>query len=527
MASCILVFFVLVVACHVSTAQVFVLENEEVPPARSLKSLNSFYAFSEQDSPDKSLGTPFVRFQGFAAHSKSSKDSPTNGDYQGLQIFVLPFKDLWRVINKDKFCADLDDVPHDKAKHAHTMMLQEVADLNMTHLHLGILSILFKAPTTGATGASDTTVDLQIPILQTGTYTILFANCGGNVSATVSGRVTVRNSYGYLPGNEYRKLPFYKALLLVYALLFLLWIGLSIQGWSGLFRIQVLMGGVLLSGLVEAAIWCATLTDWNSTGVRPVQLNTLAVLASIFKTRCSHMLALVASLGWGVTRPHLECGTVVKVALLCVFVSTADVVHSYFLTFRQNPPMAWEATFISWVPVALLNVMVYFWIFRALTANIDMMRERGQQEKLSLFERLWNILLLALSLTVITVLIQIYVITLSLDVRWRYQWLFSDAGSHVLHASVMVAMMYLWAPTNGSQRYAYTHVASTEAELHMEQAYDKSPAVAEDAEWPEEEDDVFGDDVEEAENDSFWDVTRARNTKVSPEPDLIGLSETG
>jgi len=491
------------------------LKDEAAPPARSLKIINTFNAYSERDSPDKSLGSPFIRFQDFAAYPNDSQNLHLE-DYRGLQVTVLPFKDLWKLIDSNWFCANVTDVYLGKARD--TLILREVADLNMTNLHLSVHNIHFKAATTGASP----TTDFQIPILQTGTYSILLSNCGSFTAAKVSGSIIVRHSYGYLPGNEYRKLPFYKGLSLVYLLLCLLWMCLSIKGRSGLFNIQVFIGGVLLTGLGEAAIWCATLTDWNSTGFQPVNLNTLALFASVFKSVGCYALTLLASLGWGVWRPHLECETVVKAIILCLLLIIAECVHDYVLSFRQTHPTPMITVFLLWVPVALCNCIAYLWILQALTASIAIMRERKQEEKLLLFERLWNILILALMLATITVLIQVYVLTWALDVRWHYQWLFTDVGAHVLFASVLIAMMYLWAPSNGSERYTYANVANNEVEGQSEQ-FDNVPEVVGDAVWAEEEDDVFGEDVEEADGDTFWGATKANSNKVAPEPDLIGI----
>jgi len=375
-----------------------------------------------------------------------------------------------------------------------------------------------------ATTEASKTTGLEIPILQTGTYSILLSNCGSFTAAEVKGSIIVRNSYGYLPGNEYRKLPFYQGLSLVYILLCLLWICLSIKEWSGLFKLQVFIGGVLLTGLVEAAIWCTVLTAWNSTGFRPVNLNILGVFASVFKSVGSYVVALLASLGWGVWRPKLQCGTVVKAAILCMLLIVASVIHDCLLSFRQTHPIQMTTLILSWVPVALLDCILYLWILRSLTASTDMMRERKQEDKLLLFQRLWNIILLALTLATITVLIQLYVSTQSLDGRWRYQWLFSDAGSHVLFTSVMVAMMYLWAPGN-VERHAYTHVPSNEVEEgQREQADHDASAVAAGPVCASEEDDVFGEDVVGDQDDTFWGATKASSNKVAPEPDLIGIS---
>jgi len=280
------------------------------------------------------------------------------------------------------------------------------------------------------------------------------------------------------------------------------------------------LGCVLLSCFVEAAVLCATLEAWNSSGFQPVHLNMLSGVARAFKSFSSYMLALALSLGWGVTRPRLARGTVVKAIILCVLMVIADMVHSYLSSCRNPNPMT---VYLSWVPVALLSLMIYGWIYRALHASIEMTRERKQEQKLILFQRLWNMLVVAMSLAAIAVPTQQYVLTRSLDASLRYQWLFSDAGSHVLDASVVVAMMYLWVPTKRSQRDDYAQIGNDKLEAQMEQDCESPTAAVKDVVLVKEEYDVCGSRLKEAEEDAFSGATIATD-KVAPEPDRIGVS---
>lgn len=64
----------------------------------------------------------------------------------------------------------------------------------------------------------------------------------------------------------------------------------------------------------------------NKTGTRGKFLFVLSILLTVVKSTFSYLLVLVASLGWGVTRPYLDAQVILKIqAGPCV--QTSRVVH--------------------------------------------------------------------------------------------------------------------------------------------------------------------------------------------------------
>merc|ERR1712178_527171 len=114
------------------------------------------------------------------------------------------------------------------------------------------------------------------------------------------------------------------------------------------------------------------------------------------------------------------------------------------------------------LPVSLLNGLIFYWVFTALSGLIQTLKDRGQTAKLQLFQRLWNILILSLGIATATLLYQIFALSRSMATQWMNQWLFTDGVSHILFMLVLAAMMYLWAPHKNSQRYAYSQLEPKE-----------------------------------------------------------------
>merc|ERR1712113_1263496 len=271
-----------------------------------------------------------------------------------------------------------------------------------------------------------------------------------------------KNAYGFLPGNEYHKMPFYGWLLLVYVALAVAWMVLSLRWWREVFNIQNCISAVIFFGLIEAFLWYVFFNDWNVTGVRGKVLFILSILSSVVKSIFSYMLVLVAALGWGVTRPYLDRQVILKIQAVCFLYIILDFIREAVLSFRHSHSLSLAFVLLCLLPVSLLNGGIFYWVFTALSSLMEPLRDRRQYEKLALFERLWKILVCALAIASLTLLFQIFDLSRSISIRWHYQWFFADGVSHILFLLVLAGMMYLWAPHTNSQRYAYSQQVDDE-----------------------------------------------------------------
>jgi len=211
------------------------------------------------------------------------------------------------------------------------------------------------------------------------------------------------------------------------------------------------------------------------------------------------MLVLVASLGWGVTRPFLDHQVIMKIQALSFFYIVLDFIRETVLSFRHSHSLSLAFVLLCLLPVSLLNGAIFYWVFTALSSLMDTLKERNQTNKLLLFQRLWKILLLALAVATLTLLFQIFNLSRSIATRWKYQWLLTDGISHGLFFFVLAAMMYLWAPHKYSQRYAYSQQIDDTGDSDKEGNDTVIPATEI---WADEDEDD-GDD-----GDSFWASTR-------------------
>jgi len=500
---------VVAVLAHVTNvvhAQIYHLTDMAVPTNRSLHTLYAFYVYSYEEAPERPLGQPFVKFHELTAKQGVAPLAPgmTVTQYQGIQLSIMKYSDFWNLIDPKKFCCTAEDQATGKCELVDQLLVQKPPGTKYSDVDVYQTAIAFSQ------GPSK---DVTKTVRRTGVYILVFSNCGDFADATVSGSVVVKNSYGFLPGNEYHKMPFYGWLLLVYIALAVMWMVLSLRWWRELFNIQNCITAVIFFGLVEAFLWYIFFNDWNSTGVRGKMLFILSILSSVVKSIFSYMLVLVAALGWGVTRPYLDKQVILKIQAVCFLYIVLDFIRESVLSFRHSHSLSLAFVLLCLLPVSLLNGGIFYWVFTALSSLMETLRDRRQTDKLALFQVLWKILIFALTIATATLLFQIFNLSRSITTRWKYQWVFADGVSHVLFILVLAAMMYLWAPHKYSQRFAYSQQVDT-----TEHDHDGEAAAPADV-WAEEG--GLDDDGDDA--DSFWATTQGRDAADPKAPaDVIG-----
>eukprot|EP00929_Paragymnodinium_shiwhaense_P050088 TRINITY_DN25246_c0_g1_i1.p1 TRINITY_DN25246_c0_g1~~TRINITY_DN25246_c0_g1_i1.p1 ORF type:complete len:510 (+),score=110.88 TRINITY_DN25246_c0_g1_i1:132-1661(+) len=479
---------------RVAIAQIYDFEETPIPGNRSLQTVYAFYVYSEAEAPER-IAPPFVKFAHLVAKAENppSPATVTLETYKGVEVSIMRYRDFWSLIHPDKFCAGPEDVAAGLAKAADTLMVMKKPGQSFADVDMYIRTVPFNRPSE----------DKNFNIKSTGIYILVLSNCGDLNEATVSGNVIIKNSYGFLPGIEYHKLPFYGWLFLGYVILAIVWLALSLRWWKEVFNIQNCIAAVIFFGLVESFLWYIFYHDWNSSGRRGKIVFVLAIWSTVVKSCFSYMLVLVASLGWGVTRPFLDSQVIRKIQVMSFLYIVLDFIREAVFSFRHSHSLSLAFVLLCLLPVSLMNGAIFYWVFTALSNLILTLQERRQTEKLALFQTLWRILIIALSIATFSMLFQFFDVSRDNTSRWRYQWFFVDGIPHILFVFVLIAMMYLWAPHKYSQRYAYSQQINND----LEDSGKGNQAV-----WAD--DDIL-DGGDDDDGDSFWAATQAPdNTDV-------------
>lgn len=266
--------------------------------------------------------------------------------------------------------------------------------------------------------------------------------------------IEIRASYGFLSAVTWPLLPFYGAMCLVYVAFGVIWLLVSFMQWRDLLRIQFWIGGVILLGMLEKAMFYAEYQSINTSGVPVKTAIHIAEWVSCAKRTLARMLVVIVSLGFGIVKPRLG-------PMLHRVVGTGGLyfvlacVESYLrVNHNQNDPN--NQILVASIPLAVLDSAICWWIFTSLVQTTRTLRLRRNMVKLTLYRHFTNTLIFAVIASIIFMLFSIKVHRMNICLtEWKDLWQ-DEAFWHVLFSTLLLVIMILWRPTNNNQRYAFT-----------------------------------------------------------------------
>ncbi|XP_025104435.1 transmembrane protein 87A-like [Pomacea canaliculata] len=276
---------------------------------------------------------------------------------------------------------------------------------------------------------------------------------GAQFNALVEVRMTWGNG-NYISAVDYPLLVFYGVLGLLYMVYGLVWLVLLACNWRDLLRVQFWIGGVIVLGMLEKAVFFAEYENINNTGVSVRGAVIFAELVSCLKRTLARMLVIIVSLGFGIVKPRLGQA----------FHKVLFVGALYFILaaiegcMRATSPdiQTKNQYFLAAVPLAVVDAVICWWIFTSLVQTMRTLRLRRNVVKLSLYRHFTNTLIFAVLASVGYI---IWFMTQRTNGNcmkdWKQMWV-DEAFWHVLFVLLLFIIMLLWRPTANNQRYAFS-----------------------------------------------------------------------
>lgn len=280
----------------------------------------------------------------------------------------------------------------------------------------------------------------------------LFIKSDKNYNASV--HIEMRATYGFLSAVDWPLLPFYGVMCLIYVGYGLVWLLVSFMQWRDLLRIQFLIGGVILLGMLEKAMFYAEYQSINSTGESVRGAVLLAEWVSCAKRTIARMLVIIVSLGFGIVKPRLGPMLHRVVGTGALYFVLAGV-ESYLrvMNVKSDPS---NQILVAAIPLAVLDSAICWWIFTSLVQTTRTLRLRRNMVKLTLYRHFTNTLIFAVLASVVFMLFSIKTHRLAKCVTdWLDLWE-DEAFWHILFSLLLLVIMILWRPTNNNHRYAFT-----------------------------------------------------------------------
>ncbi|XP_067831228.1 transmembrane protein 87A-like isoform X2 [Heptranchias perlo] len=138
--------------------------------------------------------------------------------------------------------------------------------------------------------------------------------------------VEMLGPYGYISAAEWPLMIFYMVMCIVYVLYSVFWLLLLACYWKDLLRIQYWIGGVILLGMLEKAVFYAEFQSISQQGVSVHGAVIFAELLSAVKRTLARILVIIAGLGYGIVKPRLGATSnqVVGIGLLYLLFSSVE-----------------------------------------------------------------------------------------------------------------------------------------------------------------------------------------------------------
>lgn len=296
----------------------------------------------------------------------------------------------------------------------------------------------------------------EVPITKTGMYNLFFISCDPKLKGLVmNGKTLWKNPDGYLPGRMAPLMKFYVYMSLAYVLLCVTWFFQYMRFWKDILQLQHCVTVVIALGLFEMILWYFEFENFNRTGTRPVGITTWVVTVGAVRRTVSRLLILSVSMGYGVVRPTLG-GLTSKVLLLGItyFVATELLdITEYVGTIND---VSGRARLFLVLPDAFLDAFLILWIFTSLSKTLEQLQAKRSSVKLDTYRKFSNSLAVAVIASVVWIGYEVYFkATDPFNERWQSAWIIT-AFWDILAFGLLCVICYLWAPSQSSQRYAYS-----------------------------------------------------------------------
>jgi len=213
---------------------------------------------------------------------------------------------------------------------------------------------------------------------------------------------------------------------------------------------------VLALGMMEMALRYYDFAQFNQNGTRGAGLMVMSSIMHTLKQTVSRLLVLVVSMGFGIVKPSLGDSFNTIAALGGLFFFFAVVQRLYELSSHTSAITFMQ--YVTMLPVAALDLVFFFWIYRSLNDIITQLENREQEAKLLLYRHFRVMLLMTmLGASSWSLVYSFIVVSGRISADWESRWIF-DGFFDVLYLAVLSAIMILWRPTVNSMQFAYSRV---------------------------------------------------------------------
>ncbi|KAK9454699.1 lung seven transmembrane receptor-domain-containing protein [Dipodascopsis uninucleata] len=273
------------------------------------------------------------------------------------------------------------------------------------------------------------------------------------------GVVTFQNAFGKLPASQIAKLPFYGGTAIAYSVVLAFWMFLYVQYRSDILAVQNYITACVAFLAIEMLIVWGYYDLVNRSGntvFSRIYMVTVSIL-NAFRNAFTFFLLLIVCMGYGVVKPSLG-STMTKCRILAGLHFLFGILYAV-ATFMVTPDTAGLLILLVTLPLATTMNIFYLWILNSLTKTIRELKERKQNVKALMYNRLFWLLMT--SIIVIFAFFFFSSITFAdrnsrdfIPLHWKSRWFVLDGWMNVVYFVDFVLIAFLWRPTANNRRFA-------------------------------------------------------------------------
>ncbi|KIK70735.1 hypothetical protein GYMLUDRAFT_149265 [Collybiopsis luxurians FD-317 M1] len=276
------------------------------------------------------------------------------------------------------------------------------------------------------------------------------------------GVVFFRNKFdGRLPATDYPKVNFYFTMFIVYSALAAYWGWLCYKNAQDLLPLQYYLSGLVGLLVIEMVANWGYYRYLNAHGRSTASTVFLIVVAILDAGRnsMSFFMLLVVSLGLSVVKESLG-RTMIKCQVLAVAHFVFGILYAVGIVELELESTSALVLLLFVIPLAFTLSGFLLWIMYSLNATIAQLRARKQRYKLSMFEKLYRILIFTVLVIAVFFVVSSFVFSgrLAEDYAaksWKVQWWLLDGWLALLYLVSFVSIAYLWRPSENNRRYVH------------------------------------------------------------------------
>ena len=286
-------------------------------------------------------------------------------------------------------------------------------------------------------------------------YALFAVNCpeANNGPVELSGKLFWKNPYGYLPAELYRLMPLFMVLAIGFLIMGVVWTIAMVIRRADTMTLQLWVTLVIGIIFLEMTINFFVYRHWNIVGTRQLVLVVGTIFVKVTRQTVLRMIMLVVSMGYGIVRPTLG-RSARHVAILMVIYAVADLFFEFldFLHYEEGTPKALQV--ISMLPVAVVDALIYTWIFSAVEITTKHLKSRQQVTKLAMYNRFRYMLIFVVVAAGSFLVFQVIETMVQVDTLWKFYWLMRGFFD-ILTFAMILGVAIIWRPNASTKRYAY------------------------------------------------------------------------